>query len=150
MVVHLYVSKTFVLKQENFLMKFSTLIFFLSISIIETAIGNAMSEKAIIEKTEDLVPFVDDSFKKFQTDLDAFINEAKKEVASLVNLASNKPNPKNLAEMVLINNPEFATKFNIRAEMTDEQVAKQLDWAIIKTRLGNGVVGGVVGAGILF
>ncbi len=59
-------------------------------------------------------------------------------------LKKNKPA---LAEQILTRNPDFALKFGVRADMTDEQVAKQLDRAVLRTRIGNGMVGGLAGAG---
>ena len=60
-------------------------------------------------------------------------------------LASRQEN--SLARQVLAANPAFADKFGIRQEMTAEEVKKQLDRAVLRTRIGNGIVGGLVGAG---
>jgi hypothetical protein len=61
-------------------------------------------------------------------------------------LKKDKPT---LAEQILKYNGDFAVKFGVRGDMTDDQVAKQLDRAVLRTRIGNGMVGGLVGAGDL-
>ena len=60
----------------------------------------------------------------------------------------NKPT---LAEQILKvkYNSDFASKSGVRGDMTDEQAAKQLEIAFLRTKYGNGMVGGLVGAGDL-
>ena len=61
-------------------------------------------------------------------------------------LKKDKPT---LAEQILKYNTEFASKFGVRGDMSDEQAAKQLDRAVLRTKIGNGMVEGFVGDGDL-
>lgn len=71
-------------------------------------------------------------------------------VENAVEKAMASRQEKSLAHQILAFNPVFSDKFGIRPDMSAEEVAKQLDRAVLRTRIGNGIVGGLVGAGKYF